>query len=265
MSVRVQRASVWGGLLMVLLFFVGLGLVAQFIPPPSPEKDAAAVAQMFDEDRVRIRIGLFIAAAAAVLLVPLFATIGVQMRRIEGKHSPLAFGQMMLGALLVPVFMSPMFVWQAAAYRPERAVEITQALNDLAWLPFVGIVWTVTLQVALIAIAILGDRRKEPVFPRWAGYVCAWEAFATISGSFVVFTKTGPLAWDGVIGWWFLIVSFFVWLCVMSFVLWRAIAQQEREDADEWAGSRELPLDAGERIDRLSEELAALRKEIRTS
>lgn len=223
---------------MVPVFFIGLGLIAHFIPPPAPSQDAETVARMYSEHTDRIRIGVFIAASAAVLLAPYFATLGVQMLRIEGRHSPLAYTQMMCGALLVLVFIVPMFTWQAAAFRPERAPETTQALNDLAWLPFVGIVTTFLMQAVVIAIAILGDKRQHPVFPRWAGYLNAWVCLGIVPGSFVVFFKTGPLAWNGVFGWWVLILTFFLWLCVMSVLLMRAIAQQEREEAGEPAGLR---------------------------
>ena len=124
---------------------------------------------MYQLHHVRIRIGVSIAALAAPLLALFFGVIGVQMRRIEGRYSPLAYVQMMLGACLVLVFIVPMWTWQTAAYRPFRAIETTQALNDLAWLPFVGIVSTFIFQAIAIAVAILTDSRTAPVFPRWAG------------------------------------------------------------------------------------------------
>ncbi len=46
---------------------------------------------------------------------------------------------------------------------------------------------------------------------------------------FDVFFKDGPLAWNGLIAWWVLVVAFFLWLIVLSVVLLDAIRRQEEE------------------------------------
>lgn len=243
---------------MVPIFFIGLGVIAHFIPPTAPDRDAVEIAELYRDHHGRIQLGVYIAAGAAVLLAPFFATLGVQMRRIEGRHSVLAYIQMMCGALLVLVFMIPMFTWQAAAFRPERAAETTQALNDLAWLPFVGIVWTVLMQWLVIAIAILSDRRPNPVFPRWAGYLNLWACVGIFPGTLIVFFKDGPLAWNGIVGWWVLIVTFFIWMCAMAWLMFRAIDQQEREEAE---GGPASPQGLEQRVATLEAELRVVRGE----
>ena len=260
-SFGVQRACVWAGLALVPLFFVGLGLIAHFIPPPAPGMTARAVARMYTEHRLRIRIGVTIAMFAAVLLAPFFAIITVQMRRVEGRHSPLSYVQMMLGACLVLVFIIPMLTWQAAAFRPERAVQVTQALNDLAWLPFVGIVSTFVLQAIVIAIVILGDRREAPIYPSWVAYLNLWAAVGVIPGAFVVFAKHGPLGWNGLLAWWLIITAFFVWMCVMAKLTLSAISRQQGEEAAAPAPDDGRP--EGDRVAQLAAEVAALRAELR--
>lgn len=255
-GLKIQRACVWAGLAMVPVFFVGLGLIAHFIPPPSPGMSTRAVARMYQLHHVRIRIGVSIAALAAPLLALFFAVIGVQMRRIEGRYSPLAYVQMMLGACLVLVFIVPMWTWETAAYRPFRAIETTQALNDLAWLPFVGIVSTFIFQAIAIAVAILTDSRSDPVFPRWAAYVNVWAVVGVIPGAFVVFVKHGPLGWNGLLAWWLIITTFFVWMCVMARLLFNAIDQQGAEQSGSSAQTDD------HRIDQLAAEVARLRVEL---
>ena len=72
----------------------------------------------------------------------------------------------------MPVFIFPLMVLAAAAYRPaERSPEITQALNDLFWLTFVGIVGTIVLQAVVLAVASFADRTEPATFPRWYGYL----------------------------------------------------------------------------------------------
>ena len=142
-------------------------------------------------------------------------------------------------------------------------------MNDLAWLPFVGIVSTFVFQAIAIAVAILTDARREPVFPRWAGYVNLWAAAGVLPGAFVVFVKHGPLGWNGLLAWWLIISTFFVWMCVMARLLFAAIAQQGADTAAlapaqaesaALAPARDDRID--DRVDQLAAEVARLRSEL---
>jgi hypothetical protein len=226
MSAGTQRLCVWVGMAMMPLFFLGFGLIAQFIPPPSPADSAQAVAHMYAQQRTGIRIGMFIATGAGALLCFLFAVIATQLRRVDPT---LMYVQIIAGACTVLEFLFPPLFWQTAAFRSERAATTVQTLNDLAWLPFLGITGTLIAQQLVIAIAALRDERRDPVFPRWVGYANLWAALGIVPASFVVFFHHGPLAWNGVLAWWVVLVDFFAWMCVMAVALRHAIAQQERE------------------------------------
>jgi hypothetical protein len=89
--------------------------------------------------------------------------------------------------------------------------------------------------------------------PRWVGYANLWAALGIAPASFVVFFHTGPLAWNGVLAWWLVLVDFFAWMCVMAYALSHAIAQQAREE-------RDLPGEVD--VAQLAAELASLRAEI---
>ena len=78
-----QRLLVWLGFAFMPLFFVGFGVIAGFIPPPSPGDSAAEIAQMFDEDRDRIRVGMWVITGAAALLACFVTAISMQLRRID--------------------------------------------------------------------------------------------------------------------------------------------------------------------------------------
>jgi len=66
-------------------------------------------------------------------------------------------------------------------------------------------------------VAVLIDKRPRPVFPRWLGYVNIWLALMFTPASFLVFFKTGPLAWNGVLVWWVPVTAFLLWF-VPNFV-----------------------------------------------
>ncbi|BDB43986.1 hypothetical protein [Mycobacterium kiyosense] len=77
--------------------------------------------------------------------------------------------------------------------------------------------------MAAFGVAILIDRRPTPVFPRWLGYVNLWTAMIFCAGTFNVFFKRGPLAWNGLLAWWLPVVVFGVWLVLVSVYLIRAV------------------------------------------
>jgi hypothetical protein len=133
---------------------------------------------------------------------------------------------------LILEFLFPQLVWQTAAYRRERSPETIQMLNDLAWLPYVGIIGTAMVQMAIIAIVVFGDHRPQPLLPRWSAYLNIWTALGVAPGSFVVFVHNGPLAWNGILAWWVLCVSFFVWMVAMTWLMLRASRIAERAEAE---------------------------------
>lgn len=220
----------WLGMAMMPLFFLGFGVFAHFIPPPSPGHSAVWIARFYDEHRTGIRVGMFVATVAGALLCFLFAVIATQLARIEGRHPTLMYVQLIAGACTVLEFVFPPLFWQDAAFRSERAAGTVQALNDLAWLPFLGITGTLIAQQVVIAFAALRDPRPDPVFPRWVGYANLWAAVGIAPASFIVFFHSGPLSWNGVLAWWLVLVDFFAWMCVMAYALSYAIRQQEREE-----------------------------------
>jgi hypothetical protein len=132
--------------------------------------------------------------------------------------------------MLLPLeFIIPIYFWLTAAFRAGRSPESIQTLNDLGWLPFTGLVFTIVAQAVLIGVAALTDRRAKPIFPRWLGYFSIVSAVLFFPAGLDVFTETGPIAWNGWLAWWVLVAAFFVWLVVVSAVVLRAIRNQEIE------------------------------------
>lgn len=208
---------------------VGFILLAGFIPTRSPGESAVQTAQFIFENRDRIRWGMIVSMFSASLLMPLFAAMAVQMRRIEGRHSALAFIQLALGAILVLEFIYLLFFWQTATFRVDRAPELVQLLNDMAWIPFVGLTSTAVLQVASFGIAILLDKRERPIFPRWLGYYNLWVALMFTPGTFNVFFKDGPLAWNGIIAWYIPLAVFATYLVINPYFLSKAVDAMDED------------------------------------
>jgi hypothetical protein len=230
MNRTVHKFCAWSGVFLLILMAIGFVLMAGFIPTRSPSQSAVETAQWLLENRDRIRWGMILTMFSAALLQPFYAEITLQMRRIEGRYPALALIQFGLGTLLVLEFIYLIFFWQTAIYRVDRAPELIQLLNDMAWIPFVGLSSTVVLGVAVFGIAILLDRRPQPVFPRWLGYFNLWAALMFTPGTFNVFFQDGPLAWNGIVAWYLPVTVFAIWLIVISIYLSRAVDTMFEDD-----------------------------------
>lgn len=261
MNARNQRLCAWGSIAMITIMLAGL-LIAGFLPLPMPSMTASEVATLISERTLRIQLGMVLLSLGAAFLGPFICEITVQLRRIEGPHSPLSWLQLGLGTLFVFEFILPCFVCLAATYRPQRSPEITQALFDLCWLMFVGVVSTAVIQCVAIAVAIMGDDRPQPIFPRWVGLFNVWTAIIFSLGGVIVFFKTGPLAWNGIFTFWIPLSIYGAWLGVMLWALLRAIDRQERQHDDLVTRTAlTTELDPQRRLELLTAEVTALRAE----
>jgi hypothetical protein len=230
MNYRSQVACAWCGPLMTLGFFIGLLPIAHFIWPPAPGWSALHIAHWFQTDTLGKRAGLFIAMVPTGLLAPFYAVISNQMRRIEGVSKPLTYSQLVAGACTVLEIILPLMLWQGVAYRPFRDPVVTQALNDVAWLTFLGTTTTVLAQNAIIGAVVLQDKAAHPVFPRWYADLNFFAVAGVMPAGFVEFFKSGPLAWDGAIVWGVGVAIFFIWICISAWLVILA-ARQERDTA----------------------------------
>lgn len=230
MNYRSQVACAWCGPLMTFGFFVGLLPIAHFIMPPLPSWSAEQIAAFMQDDTVLKRLGLFIAMLSTGLLAPFYAVISIQMKRIEKASPVLAYAQLVAGACTVLEIVLPMMLWQGILYRPERDPVVTQALNDVAWLTFLGLTTTVLIQNVLWGAVILQDKQQRPIFPRWWAYFNFFCVAGVFPAGLVPFFKEGPLAWNGIIVWGIGVAVFFVWI-VGGAILLHAAARRERDEA----------------------------------
>jgi hypothetical protein len=164
------------------------------------------------------------------LQAPFGALIAVRIRQMEGgRYSALAYTQLVATALAVVAIIMPTFAFAAASYRPERDPQITQALNDLGWLPFVMNWPAATIQCLAIGFAIFGAARE--VWPRWLGYFNVWCGFIFAAGGLVVLFKDGVFAWNGLLAFWMVAVFFGLWFLIMAWQLWVSVEAPEGNSA----------------------------------
>jgi hypothetical protein len=230
MNPRTQRFCVWAGVAFTSLFAIGFWPVAGLMPPPAPGMSPEQLTRLLVEHGTRIRIGLQICIVASALFFPFVALISVYIKRIEGQDSPLAYAQLAAGTGSTLVFVFPLMNMQSAAYRAERGPAIVQAISDMSWIPFVGLLCVPMMQNICLALAIFSDRTPSPVFPRWAGYFNIWVGLSFVPAVLLVFVHSGPVAWNGILSWYLGAVAFFSWVVVMAVLLLRAIRQREQAE-----------------------------------
>jgi hypothetical protein len=252
MNCGTQRLCAWTAPVIAVMFFIGL-MIAGFLPPLDPGLSAEQLAQVFLAHPERIRIGLLICLLGSGLTGPLVAVIAVQLKRIEGQHSPLTYAQLVLGVFIPIVIMLPLSWWMTAAYRADRDPQAIQVLSDQGWMWFVGCLYPAATQWTCIGIAILRDTADRPVFPRWLGYLNLWCAAGSLPAVGIYFVKSGPFAWNGVLSWWLPVTVFGVWLLAMFYGLLTAIGEQERTRPTEVAASPDLDQIAARVIELMQE------------
>ena len=233
MHVKIEKASIWLGLGMTAAFMVMFWFIAGVIPPLNPNDTAEQTAQIYTDRQLRMQIGFALMIFFAYLYGPFFAVLSRQVRRIEGYWGAMSVTQILL-SVTFPFGFSLCSVFAAlAAYRPERDPDVTQALNDVFWFIFVGLVGPLITQVMIVALATFIDRREVPTFPRWFGYFNIWYAVLGVPGCAIYLFKTGPLAWNGIFAFWIPLTVFLIWIIVTAVVLLKAtdIEAAEREKA----------------------------------
>lgn len=216
-SASVQRVMAWCGLAFVAVYGAGIG-IAGFLPPPSPDENAAEISRFFAENTGRIRTGTLLMMLGAAISIPFFAVLTMQMRRIEGRFTGLCLAQLLAGGIAVWVFTLPPIIFAVAAFRPGQDENITQMLNDLGWFLFVWNLGTVTCQAVIIAVAI--------------GF---------LPGALLTYFKTGIMAWDGLLAFWLAATLFFAWILVLFWSTLRAVNREALESGKP-ALEREVPV-----------------------
>jgi len=129
--------------------------------------------------------------------------------------------------------LPPLF-WGVAAFTPTRSPEITATMHELGMLTLVTTdQYYVFMWVAVVVICLLPHSLTNSPFPRWFGYFTGWTAIMFEAGAFAFLPRTGPLAWNGLLVFWFPLSLFGLWLGVMSYLLLAAIKRQRLEGGPE--------------------------------
>ncbi|QLL06749.1 hypothetical protein [Mycobacterium vicinigordonae] len=215
----------------VVIWIAAFLLFPGFNPPMSATMSAEQVAAFYRDPAhlPEIRYSMILFNWFGVGLVPILSLIVLQVRRMA--HRTPIFSYALLGCVAggPSLFLVANVCWLLAAFRPERSPELTQLLNDFAWITFTMLVPFLIGQSVILALAIYFDEQPNPIFSRWVAYFNLLVAGALVPATFVGLSLSGPLAWDGVLSFWLKNIAIGVWVVVMGFVL-RAAVHRERAE-----------------------------------
>ena len=225
---NVKRWCVWSGVIAVALFFVGF-IFSYFVPPPSPSLTPEQVADHYRSHTFSIRVAMVVMCVSGMFMAPLVGEISAQIKRMQSVPPALRYAQISANTANAMFFYLPAIIFLVIAFRPERSVELTYMMHDLAWIMAV-IPWgPAFIANVVIAVAIFCDEGEIPVFPRWLAYMNIWVAIAYIPGGLLPFFKSGPFAWNGIFVFWLAALVFITWFVAMIIALFDAIRREEAQ------------------------------------
>ena len=230
-DLRLQRVGAWCGIVSVVLFLIFFGILAGLIPPLSPTSNAQEIARFFVEHKLRVRLGVALALLSTCVALPFLAVICLRVRRVESRWGVLALTQLFAGVLVL-AFIFPVMAEAAAAFRPEqRPPEITQTLNDVFWLTFIGIIWPRLTQALVLTVGDLRRPQRPADVSTVVRHFNIWFVLLSMPGSLVVVFNDGPLAWNGVFAFWIPLSALVAWMVTVAVVMLRSIRAEETATA----------------------------------
>jgi hypothetical protein len=219
--------SVW---LYIAMTLVGFLLLPRWLPPPGPNLAQEDVVRIFTNNPM-LRVGMEILMMSSGFFIPVSAAIATQMRRIEGPNHILSDLQLLVAGISVVPIQIASLSWLAISYRANTPPDIITVFNDLAWFMIIGAVSCPLIQSLSIGICILNDKSPNKIYPRWLGFWNIWLSLVYAPAMILPFVKTGPFAWNGVLGFWVVVNGFFIWMMLNYIWTVKAINAQDSRPA----------------------------------
>lgn len=229
-DITTQLISLWTAPVFGAILLIAFVAFPGFLPPMSPELTADQVADFYSDNTAMIRFSMITYNLCAIMLVPFFAVIVVQMKRMATQTHALAYCYLTAVVSGATIFALADIFYLVAAFRPERSPELLLLLNDLAWITLVAPVGMLVAQNLLLALAVYLDTGHQgganPVFPRWVAHFALATGIAMAPAAAAAVVRTGPFAWDGAIAFWLRGGAFAVFVAVMFVVLRSTLHRQ---------------------------------------
>jgi hypothetical protein len=226
-----MRLCVWTGIVLVAMTAIGFGGFLGYVDPPSPSIDAEAFLARVQSNQTSMLIGCALCTFFWSFWVTWAAPLIIYIRRME-RAPLLTYASLANVGGGAAVITTIAVSWTVMAFRAENAL-IVQAFNDLGFFLFLYTWPPFAIWMFIIAIAILRDVNPEPTFPRWVAFYNLWAGILMAPASLMGLFKSGPFAYNGLLAFWLVAIDFFLWMVVMSVVMFPVIERDERRQLDQ--------------------------------
>jgi hypothetical protein len=212
---RIQKYCIWYTLVAAGIYFVGLYMVHLF-PATDPGWSSAHLAQQYQDHTLRIKIGALITALSGGFFIPFICTICVQLYRhekLDDPDSPPLWSLMAAigGTLMVVIIAMPPTFFGVAAFAADRSPDVTAALHQCGVFFWLTGDWAyIFLCIGMAVVCLKPHAVPHSPFTRWLGYCVILSILGTEPSVLPFIFHTGPLSWNGVIGYWLPVIPAFL-------------------------------------------------------
>lgn len=225
---RIQVLCIaWGTLFTVFTVIGWLGMAQGLFPVPAsltPEQTAA----YFARHSFEMRTGCFLYILGAGLFGLWIAQLGVMLAEIEGKGPVLTIAGVTAGNGVIAFVMMSCCLWISAANRADADPDVVVTLNDAAWHGFL-LTWpALSLQMLTTGVITRLDDRSHPLVPRWVSTPSLFCGVGIAMASGPAWMKSGPFAWNGVLGYYVPMLMWGVWFEIHSWYMLMAVLRARR-------------------------------------
>jgi hypothetical protein len=216
-SLKWQYICAACGVSFEVLYSIFWGGFGHNIPPGAAANlSAHDLAAFYIQNHYSILFGDSVAAVVGILWVPWTAQLCIVLSRIEGVNPVLTIVQLIGGVLTAWVLVFCPAIWVTAAFRVDADPNTIRTLNDMGFIIFNITYMGTSLQAIAAGIVGLHDRNPQPVFPRWVSWWAIFTGLSFLPITGLPFFTTGPLTWNGLITYWILFGTYFVWCASMG-------------------------------------------------
>lgn len=225
-----------GGQVAVLFSATGILLSARLLPAPAPTSSAEEIAQQFADNQTGIQIGVTLMLIGFSSWCLWGASVAAWARSVEKGAPILTYAMIISAAVAEMVVIMIAFFWALAAFRPgETNPDITQMLNDGAWLLFL-IPWApFSVWAIVFALLVLQDDSEDPLFPRWLAGLSFGFALILVPAFAPLLFKDGGFAYDSVLGMVVPLIAFEGWKASVNIAMMHGIEKQMKAEKAEKA------------------------------
>jgi len=221
---------------LAVLWVSAFVLFPGFVHPMAPTMPADEVAAFYLDpaNLGRIRASMILFNWFCIGIVIMLALLVMQTRRMAHRTPIFRYSLIACAAGGPVIFLVADIFWLLAAFRPDRSPDLTQVLNDLAWVTFTaGVPPFLIGQCLVLALAIYLDDQPAPVFGRWVAHFNVLIAVLLVPAAFSALVLEGPLAWDGALSFWVKNAAIGIWIAVMSVLVGRNIHRDRAQVGDD--------------------------------